>query len=347
MSNDTNEYLQYLDVEGAKSILTKIEDARSKDGTCVNPHLTDLRNMCLWPGDVSFMKTEKPGAWRIVRTGGEVAEELVFKLHGIVVNKTLPPQRNALGKSSPRYLAQSVTLSGLGLPYFEDGANAVMQIDARLGQRAGYEQMDTCSAVKPGENREDTLTASNRYFTAKHYAENLETLPLPRSIDPRGHLQRSAGKMYVYTQENVVQYERRIVYSDGNERYEPIEPQEIMTGCIVDLQLSFMAVQTGEERFKTIAVLRVITILDDTLARSAMINCAQQLANHKTNDVSAGPTKLPLVLKRRNGNTPGMYGATRASAVEGEGGKIADDMNMDEQEQANGNTPLYKKQKRD
>ncbi|KAL0573085.1 hypothetical protein V5O48_008879 [Marasmius crinis-equi] len=305
--------------------------------------------MCLWPGDVSFTKTERPAAWRIIRAEGDAAEELVFKVHGIVVNKTLPPQRNALGKSSPRYLAQSVTLSGLGLPYFDDASDAVMQVNARLGQRAGYEQMEACSVIKPGENGENTLVPSNRYFTAKQYTDNLESLPIPQSIDPRGYLQRAAGKMYVYTQENVVQYERRTIYSDGSERYEPIEPQEILTGCIVELQISFMAVQTDgrNERFKTIAVLRVVTILDDALARSAVINCQQDLANRRSDKSSTVPTKIPLILKRRNGNVPGMYGHSHAKNVGGGGGKTAEDMNMDEHEQAEGSSRLEKKQKKD
>ncbi|KAL0574039.1 hypothetical protein V5O48_007903 [Marasmius crinis-equi] len=132
-------------------------------------------------------------------------------------------------------------------------------------------------------------------------------------------------------------------------RYEPIEPQEILTGCIVELQISFMAVQTDgrNERFKTIAVLRVITILDNTLARSAMINCQQDLANRRSDKNSTVPTKNPLILKRRNGNVPGMYGNSRAKNVEGDGGKIAEDMNMDKHEQAEGSSRLEKKQKKD
>ncbi|KAL0576726.1 hypothetical protein V5O48_005249 [Marasmius crinis-equi] len=352
MSTEAGESLRHLDFENARRILAQIEATRGKEGG-INPHLTDIRNMCLWPGDVTFAKTEWPGAWRIVRVTADGTEELVFRLHGIVLNKLLPPQRNPVGKSSPRYLTQSITLGGLGLAYFDDAADAIMQIDARLGQRAGYEQMDACAIVKKIESRDNTVNISNRYFTARKYATHLETLPIPKSIDPKGFLERAAGKMYAYMAENVVQYERRMVYADGEERYETAEPQEIVAGCIVDVQMSFMAVQTDgmNERFKTIAVLRVITILDDTLARSVMIPAAREVANRSV-DRNLNPEKGGLVLKRRNGNVPGLYrNNEKANRRPGES-KRTEEMAVDRQEAGertteNDNGGMMKKQKKD
>lgn len=52
-------------------------------------------------------------------------------------------------------------------------------------------------------------------------------------------------------------------------RYISVDPQEIEIGCIVEVQFSVMAVQTDrvKDKYRHTAILRVVTILDDTVAR--------------------------------------------------------------------------------
>ncbi|KAL0579846.1 hypothetical protein V5O48_002155 [Marasmius crinis-equi] len=306
--NRTSAYPKHLDLEKARWILNEIEELQTKNGT-VNPHLTDVRNLSFWPADIRFTKTGSPLSWRIVRaTKDDEIEEVVFKVHGVVKSKMLPPQRNPIGKSTPRYLTQSVTIAGLGQMYFKDAIDAIIQVNTRLGLRVGHENMEPCSVTKIDEDQECVVTASNRYFTAKKYAEHLDIIEFPDSIDPKGHLKRAASGQYVYTPENVVQYERRTVYAESDERYEPVEPQEIVVGAIVELQITFMAVETNATtgRFRTTAVLRAVTILDDSTARDAILREQHAIIANASLVRPTAPT-VPLLLKRRNGNVPGLY----------------------------------------
>ncbi|KAK1226336.1 hypothetical protein PQX77_010693 [Marasmius sp. AFHP31] len=68
-----------------------------------------------------------------------------------------------------------------------------------------------------------------------------------------------------------------------------------------------MAAQIDREkdRYRHLAVLQVITILKDMVARNGIINSSK----------SSKPAPRILSLKRRNGNAPGMYALLNESSV--------------------------------
>jgi len=129
------------------------------------------------------------------------------------------------------------------------------------------------------------LELSNRYFTpCKDMAEGGE-LVLLADIDPYGYLAKVVGTALCYTEENAVLYFERQgsndddykfsdSYHEGNydsrtfrHRYTPVKPVIFGVSDIVEVQASFMAVPLKQGKFKSVMVLRGITLVDGTFTQ--------------------------------------------------------------------------------
>jgi hypothetical protein len=63
-----------------------------------------------------------------------------------------------------------------------------------------------------------SLDASNRYFTPKRDAKNMNHIPFDRLVDPQGILENMTNAGYIHGEENIVRYYARRIEEDGSER---------------------------------------------------------------------------------------------------------------------------------
>ena len=110
-------------------------------------------------------------------------------------------------------------------------------------------------------------------------------LVLSTDIDPYRYLAKAAGTALCDTEENAVLYFERqgsndddYKFSDSYHeenyhshtfqcRYTPVKPVIFGIGNIVEVQASFMAVPLKQGKFKTMMVLRGITLVDGTFTQ--------------------------------------------------------------------------------
>ncbi|KAL0057403.1 hypothetical protein AAF712_015953 [Marasmius tenuissimus] len=301
-----------LNLARAAAILHEIEE-RCPKGLFINPHLTDMKEVS-WPAAVEVRTDGIPPAIRVMLSLEAEEIEVSFKVHGMILDRSgLPPIRRGYSKNTnPRFLNQSVTITGMGLPYFDDALEGILEVEGRFERKVGPESMDKTRLLGGMHDGFRTLTVGNRYFTTKGQGTYIKAEQFGKGVNPYGHLQKVTGDKHVYCEENVVSYQRRALYNNGTEKYVDIEPQEIQVGDLVELQFSILCINPTEDRnrWRTIAVLRVITILSDLVAKEA--------SKARYQGSSEAP-KAPV--KRKNRNEPGMYALANEQEANIQGSK--------------------------
>ena len=128
--------------------------------------------------------------------------------------------------------------------------------------------------------------ASNRYFTPKCDAPDMEPVPISPLIDPRGILENLKKETFLHGEENqVYYYQAQESASRGTKRYkahifegrshadeqmqsmEAANPQIFRVGDIVEAQVSFIVVPIKANKHKMIVVLRSVALLDGTFSQ--------------------------------------------------------------------------------
>jgi hypothetical protein len=109
-----------------------------------------------------------------------------------------------MGPTRYRYLRQGLTLTGLGSATFDDAVSSAQEIYEIFQRHFSEGQLEGWHPSKHG--RHLALDTSNRYFTPKRDAPNMEHLPFDDLVDPRGILEEMVKSGYVHGEENVVQY---------------------------------------------------------------------------------------------------------------------------------------------
>ncbi|KAF8068805.1 hypothetical protein FPV67DRAFT_1414586, partial [Lyophyllum atratum] len=172
-----------------------------------------------------------------------------------------------------RYLRQRISISGLGAASFE----AAMQSASEVYGLFDREFVDGAleSFATSDRSGEDTLDASNRYFTSGRDALPDEGVPFSKDVDPKGILQAMTGEGYVHTEDNEVLYFHRRI------RHEPLRPQAFRIGDIVEIQVSFIVVPMKGERYKMMTVLRSIALIDGTFSNKVSLNCDNGISEQK------------------------------------------------------------------
>ncbi|KAK7035549.1 hypothetical protein VNI00_011842 [Paramarasmius palmivorus] len=148
-------------------------------------------------------------AWRAINrsTDSDEKEELVFTVHGIVLQCDLPPIVKPLTKnSSAKHVQQRVVLTGLNTPTFDKAIQGLMRIDDHL--RSNIREEGTLDFLGE-QGSHTTLEVSNRYFTSKRVAKNEDHIPFSSVLDPKGILEEMRGESLIHTAENQVEYYER------------------------------------------------------------------------------------------------------------------------------------------
>ncbi|KAK7016390.1 hypothetical protein VNI00_018916 [Paramarasmius palmivorus] len=220
-------------------------------------------------------------------------EEMVFTLHGIIMQCDLPPIIRPYGRFvSPKHVQQRVLLTGINTPMFADAIQGLARVDGVLRQAIREEHPRTLAGETEGYS---TVEVANRYFTSKKVAREEHHVGFTKEVDPKGILDDLRGEAFVHTEDNVVEYYQRQVVND-DQRFRKIHPSRITKGDIVEVQLTVNLVElaSGKGRntnlqYITKLVLRSITLLDKAYSESIRM--------------SKTPGTNRVTLKRKIGHT--------------------------------------------
>ncbi|KAK7037367.1 hypothetical protein VNI00_011117 [Paramarasmius palmivorus] len=224
--------------------------------------------------DLTTSDTVNGHTWHLTKqeTEDQPPEEIVFSLHGIIMQCDLPPIIRSYGRFvSPRHVQQRVLLTGLDSPTFAEAMQGLARIDGVLRQAIREDHPRALLGETEGYT---TVEIANRYFTSKKVTREEHHVNFTKEVDPKGILNDLRGEAFVHTQDNVVEYYQRQVVN-GGQKFKTIHPSHVSKGDIVEIQLTVNLVEltSGKGRntnlqYITKLVLRSITLLDKTYSES-------------------------------------------------------------------------------
>jgi hypothetical protein len=120
-----------------------------------------------------------------------------------------------------RFLAQSVTLSGLNLEFFSKCIGSILAVDSEFSKQ--FETGKTVPWKKETYLSYSAITLSNRYFTDVSRRSYMQGVPFTIYEDPTGKMADLArGNALLHCEENVVNY-----YFHRKGRFVPFYSPEI------------------------------------------------------------------------------------------------------------------------
>ncbi|KAF7985429.1 hypothetical protein HWV62_5153 [Athelia sp. TMB] len=231
-------------------------------------------------------------------------EEAVLRIQGIIYKIIFPPKRRSMGRhgDSARFLEQSVTLVGGGSPGFSTAVDGIFNIAETLSRH------DPAMApwIPTTHEGQMQVTTGNRLFTWQREPETLQSIPVDPSIDPFGSISNLAGKEYVHTEENVVQFFKYAKDEDGTESYVPNSSSQFKPGDIVEAQCSFVVIPTRNGPNAMKLVLRALTMLDDSFSKASNVLILGSFAENSQAARIAGwkKTQTPITCITTSRTTP-------------------------------------------
>ena len=181
-------------------------------------------------------------------------------------------------------MRQTIVITGLQSSTFSKIIPTIAEIHAVFSSAVGAKRLEECQ-ITTSYRGMSALELSNHYFTSHIKMAEGSELVLSTDIDPYGYLAHAAGMTLCYTKENAVLYFERQGSNDNNYkfsssyheenyhshtsqcRYKPVKPVIFGVGDIVEIQASFMTVTLKQGKFKTMMVLRGITLIDGTFTQ--------------------------------------------------------------------------------
>ncbi|KAF8224262.1 hypothetical protein L208DRAFT_1312446, partial [Tricholoma matsutake] len=133
---------------------------------------------------------------------------------------------------------QSVTVSGLDTPFFDNVVVAVSEIYGVFDRAFTQGALGSWVLM---ESHGPSLEVSNCYFMPAKPGLCLESVPFQENVDPSGLLAKmltSSGAQCTHTEDNEVEY---------CQGFKACRPQSFRQGDIVELQLSFVIVPLKED----------------------------------------------------------------------------------------------------
>lgn len=108
--------------------------------------------------------------------------------------------------------SQSVTITGLGIPSFEEYVQAQIAVHHVLSRHLPKDSL-VCVQTQV-ENKDFTMSAHNRYYTPRYKGED-EVLDFDDTMDPLGCLKLNKPHGAAYTDDNKVLYFERHTDTSG------------------------------------------------------------------------------------------------------------------------------------
>ncbi|KAK7016994.1 hypothetical protein VNI00_018776 [Paramarasmius palmivorus] len=263
----------HYDFVGAKRRLDDLIEQRQH--LCTQNSMLAGVAQVQWPVDVKVLELGVPKVHRLVTLENGDAQELVFRLPGILIAKELPPIERPMGKNTKaRYLKQSVTITGFGNDAFSQAVQGLGILDAAFGRWLGTENIQPNTIVGTFRGHA-TIEASNRYFTPALVARTGDepAIVLDHQVDPKGILKALASDEYVHLSENQVIYTSVVKTESGKERNVPFHPRSFQLGDIVEILVSLLGVKIDMRngKYRMVCTLRAISLLDGSFSELASV----------------------------------------------------------------------------
>jgi hypothetical protein len=111
-------------------------------------------------------------------------------------------------------LRQGLTITGAGSATFAEAIKSAQEVYAQFDRQFANGKLEKWSGAKYAGYY--AIDLSNRYFTPKRDAPDMEHIPFTKSVDPRGILEEMAKSNYIHGEENIVKYYTCQVYEQQN-----------------------------------------------------------------------------------------------------------------------------------
>ncbi|TFK60330.1 hypothetical protein BDN72DRAFT_905057 [Pluteus cervinus] len=201
-------------------------------------------------------------------------------MQGVIEGKNLPPVLE-----DPNSVPQSVTLSGLGTPTFEESLSALTEMYTVFcrqfpeGRVLPLPTAESCIGIG------GSLTFSNRHFTKRAEGPHMKAIPFSSLVDPKKYLTRMLSSTLIHTEENEVQYFTRYSDMGQNYKYLPAGPQQFRLGDIVEVQFSLVVYQMRTQYYIVKPMLYSIALLDGKYANELLMRAATVSTNPEPHKV--------------------------------------------------------------
>jgi hypothetical protein len=107
-------------------------------------------------------------------------------------------------RAAPKFMRQSITLTGLGTDTFNDAIQSIQSIEDLFSRQIGEGRI---IPWKMGSYQQwDTIFASNRYFTTGQKLSYIPHVPFHNLVDPDGVLAALIQDNRVHCSDNEVEY---------------------------------------------------------------------------------------------------------------------------------------------
>ncbi|KAK7021325.1 hypothetical protein VNI00_017427 [Paramarasmius palmivorus] len=246
--------------------------------------------------DITCIPAGNNTVWRLksAESAEGIPEEVVFTIHGILVESDLPPVTRPFARHvvnllhieslSPRHAQQRITVTGLDTPAFNTAVHGLASVENFLRLNVRDESISQIGTTINGHH---VIDISNRYFTGRRYADGTDREELSVEVDPNGFLAELQGEHFIHTSENRVEYYQRFTSPSGEHHFRKIAPVQIRNGDILEIQFTIVLIdkKIGKGRdmrqtFSVKYVLRSITLLNRTFSehqRMTMLSTAKRL----------------------------------------------------------------------
>ncbi|KAJ6513679.1 hypothetical protein C8R47DRAFT_1206986 [Mycena vitilis] len=238
-------------------------------------HLADLD-----ADDMDIIETGNKKNWRLCvreEEEGQISDEIIFRVQGIMLKNNLTPKNTVScpARKVP-FISQHLEICGLDSATFREAIAKTDEVNQRFHEH--FSSVTVTDLARPTSSLGPVLAASNRLFTIKTDAPTEQDTEFVAGLDPTGALERLKHRELIHAPDNMVQYFKCVPIGadSGRIKYECAVPGVFKVGDIVEIQLSFVAIQVANSEIKVTARLQAVTLLDATFTKAA--NTARILA---------------------------------------------------------------------
>ena len=224
---------------------------------------------------------KKPTIYRLTISGENTSEreEAVFIVHGILIDKDLPPvivtklvffpvyfltiftifyifisqTRNDQGRIQ-KFAAiarQYIALTGLNLDLFDDALEGLARVHRFFEDSLPPNSIE--SFQLPTIEGSSVLASHTRYFTPRRNSLSLILENFGPGVDPNGVLEYLKGSNFVHTEDNVVQYLGEKESKNG-------------TSCVINFEI-MLTMKFTNSNFKVITILIPLAFREEILSK--------------------------------------------------------------------------------
>ncbi|KAJ7915334.1 hypothetical protein B0H13DRAFT_2324433 [Mycena leptocephala] len=242
-------------------------------------HLSDL------DADVtSIVDTGNKSSWRMcVKTeGDEVMDEVVFRVQGILIkNNLVPKNTDSCPVRKVGFICQHIEICGLESDTFKEAVAKTEEVNDRFAEH--FSSVTVLRLARPKTSLGAALSASNRLFTHKTDAPTEQDNEFAEGVDPTGVLDRLKTRDLIHAPDNMVRYYKCVPdpNKESKVKYETTVPGIFKAGDIVEVQLSFVGIQTGHHEVKVTTRLQAVTLLDASFTKAATVARNLAKTDHK------------------------------------------------------------------